>query len=481
MPRDADHVFRDAPERVEARVTEIHGRVPPGLRGSLLRIGPGAQHVPGAPLHFFDVEGFVAALRFDGGDAWLRARHVGTPAWLAERAAGKRLFRRPFTNLPGGRLANLLQRSLGNAAAHGVHAWGGSIVAADAPGHFLLAADTLLPIGPAPVDAWIDPPAVLSPMARVDPVTGHLTLYAMTPGLVATDTVVFHEIDAAWRRAQSVTVRLPARGSALHDHAFSQRYWVVVEFGRRSVASALVGGGSAFDAIGFDVRNPVHLFLAPRDAAGSIDAVAVPLPPGQQCFHIVNAYDDGDALVVDLVLYDGRVDYRELFPPASRRRHGASAPVVGPALWRYVIDPRTGRARSRMIEGVTGEAPTVHPRWMGRRHRWAYMASPTERGDEPVDHHHVWFHGLAKVDYDDDQHACWSAGRRQFVSPPAFAPRPGATDEDDGWVLAWTIDAARERSTVVILDARDLAGGPVATLVLPTLLPGVSHVAWAPS
>ena len=219
MPRDADHVFRDAPERVEARVTEIHGRVPPGLRGSLLRIGPGAQHVPGAPLHFFDVEGFVAALRFDGGDAWLRARHVGTPAWLAERAAGKRLFRRPFTNLPGGRLANLLQRSLGNAAAHGVHAWGGSIVAADAPGHFLLAADTLLPIGPAPVDAWIDPPAVLSPMARVDPVTGHLTLYAMTPGLVATDTVVFHEIDAAWRRAQSVTVRLPARGSALHDHA----------------------------------------------------------------------------------------------------------------------------------------------------------------------------------------------------------------------------------------------------------------------
>lgn len=481
MPRDADLVFRDAPERVEVRVTEIHGRVPPGLRGTLLRIGPGAQHIPGAPLHFHDVQGFVAALRFDGGDVWLRGRHVDTPDWTAERAAGKRLVRRPFTDLPGGRLANLLHRSLGNAAAHDVYAWGGSIVAADAPGHFMLAPDTLEPMGPAPIDAWIDPPAVLSPMPRIDPSTGRLTLYAMTPGIVATDTVVFHDVDAAWQRVQSLTVRLPTRGSALHDHAFSRRYWVAVEFGRRSVASAIVGGGPGFDAIGFDARHPVHLFLAPREAAGSIAAVAVPLPLGQQCFHIVNAYDDGDALVVDLVLYEGRVDLRELFPPASRARHGASSPAVGPQLWRYVIDPRTGRARSRMIEGVAGESPTVHPRWMGRRHRWAYMASPTERGDEAVEHQVVWFHGLAKVDYDDDQHGCWSAGRRHFVSPPAFAPRPGATDEDDGWVLAWTIDAARERSTVVILDARDLDDGPIATLVLPTLLPGVSHVAWMPT
>lgn len=481
MPRDADLVFHDAPERVEARVTEIHGRIPPGLCGSLLRVGPGAQHVPGAPLHLLDVEGFVAALQFEGGHVQLRGRHVGTPGWTAERAAGKRLFRRPFTNLPGGRLANLLQRPTGTTAAHGVCAWGGSIVAADAPGYVALAADTLEPGGPAPIHAWIEPPAVLSPMPRVDPVRGRLTLYAMTPGIVATETVVFHEIDAAWQRVQSVTMRLPARGSALHDHAFSQRYWVAVEYGRLSLPAALAGGGSWFDAIGFDARHPVHLFLAPRDAAGSIAAVAVPLPEGQQCFHLVNAYDDGDALVVDLVVYDGRVDYRERFPPASRARYGPAAPIVGPQLWRYVIEPRTGKARSRMIEGVAGESPTVHPRWAGRRHRWAYLASPSERGDEAVDHDPLWFHGLAKVDYDDDLHGCWSAGRRQFVSPPAFAPRPGATDEDDGWLLAWILDAERGRSTVVILDARDVDDGPIATLVLPTLLPGVSHVAWLPA
>jgi carotenoid cleavage dioxygenase-like enzyme len=34
---------------------------------------------------------------------------------------------------------------------------------------------------------------------------------------------------------------------------------------------------------------------------------------------------------------------------------------------------------------------------------------------------------------------------------------------------------------VVILDARDVDDGPIATLVLPTLLPGVSHVAWLPA
>lgn len=480
MVRDADLIFRDPPERIDAEITEIEGTIPDALHGALLRNGPGRVNPKGASLHWFDREGYIAALRFAGGKARLQARHVETPAYLAEKAAGKRLRRRPFTNLPGGRFANLFKLDLANAAAHDVYAWGDRIVATDAPGHYTMERDTLEPSGPAPINAWASPPASLAPMPRVDPAHDRLTLYTLEPGILGTDTVQFHEVDAHWKRVQSVTARLPGRGSMLHEHAFSAKYWIAAEFGRISVPAAALGGCSVYGAIGFDAKHPVHLFVVPREATGPVSAVAVPMPAGHHCFHIVNAYDDAQTLVVDIVLYEGRVDFVDLYPPELRAGQGAPAPVRGPHLVRYIIDPRTGESRSRRIEGVLGEAATLHPSWVGRRHRWAYVASPTESGDESSDFAYVWFHGLAKVDYDDDQHAVWNAGKRVLVSPPAFAPRPGGTAEDDGWLLAWTIDAAREKSAVVILDAQRVEAGPIATVWMPSLLPGVSHVDWMP-
>ena len=63
------------------------------------------------------------------------------------------------------------------------------------------------------------------------------------------------------------------------------------------------------------------------------------------------------------------------------------------------------------------------------------------------------------------------------VSPCAFVARPGATEEDDGWVLTWRL--REEGASVAILDARAVEKGPVATLDLGVHLPGVSHTRWA--
>lgn len=482
MSNDAALIFHDAPERLDAELSEIEGALPAELRGTLLRTGPGQLAIAGSPVHFFDAEGWVAALQFGRGAPRLRARHVETPAFVAERNAGRRLYRRPFTNLPGGRWSNLLRLSLANAAAHDVYAWAGSIVASDAPGHFLMDRDTLEPRGAAPTNAWIKPPGSLSPMPRIDPHTQRLTMYTTTPGVLGNDTLVFHEVDAQWSRTSSVSARLPTRGSFLHDHAFSRKYWVVAEIGRLSLGKALGGAASLYDAIGHDATSPVHLFVVPRDVAGSVSATAIPLPSNHGCFHLFNAYDDASdgALVVDTITYEGRLDFRDLFPPPLRAAAGPSAPVRGPSIVRHRIDPRTGEDRTRIVEGVSGEAPAIHPAFAGRRHRFGYVASPTDQSNSPADYGYFWFHGLAKVDFDDDQHAVWNAGPRRMVSPPTFVPRPGATDEDDGWLLAWTIDAERSGSSVVVLDARDVAAGPIATLRLPVMLPGVSHVEWMP-
>lgn len=65
----------------------------------------------------------------------------------------------------------------------------------------------------------------------------------------------------------------------------------------------------------------------------------------------------------------------------------------------------------------------------------------------------------------------WDAGPDQFSQEPIFVPRPGATEEDDGWVLTMVYDCHSDRSQLVILDASKLKAGPVARIKLPHRIP----------
>ena len=59
-----------------------------------------------------------------------------------------------------------------------------------------------------------------------------------------------------------------------------------------------------------------------------------------------------------------------------------------------------------------------------------------------------------------------------------FVPRPGATDQDDGWVMAFITDRREDRSELRILDARDLS--VTARVQLPRRVPVGFHAHWAP-
>ena len=71
-------------------------------------------------------------------------------------------------------------------------------------------------------------------------------------------------------------------------------------------------------------------------------------------------------------------------------------------------------------------------------------------------------------------------GPGRVTAEPVFVPRPGAVAEDDGWILSYVYDAGRDRSDVVILDARDFGGDPVATIHLPVRVPYGFHGGWVP-
>jgi all-trans-8'-apo-beta-carotenal 15,15'-oxygenase len=476
----ADHRFihREPQEVRGAALTVVEGAIPPALRGTLLRNGPGLQRAGQTPVHFLDGYATVAAAHFADGRATCHVRHVALPLRDQEHKAGQLVGRRPFTNRPGGAWANLFRLTLSTGAAHDVYTWGGAVVAADVAGHFLLDRTTLDTVGPAPLNALGGGLSQLSPMPRLDPVTGHLVAYVMTPGMAGSDTVTFLEFDGKWQEQRRLKRSLGVKGALLHDLTTTENYYLVAQFGLLDVAAAALGRGVVLDAVRLP-SGAARILAVPRRGDGPVRSM--PLPEGYQAFHLANAYEEAGKLVVDTTCYEGGLDFDPLNPPGLGRgpRPGA-APARGPFLARHTLELSTGAHHMSVHAQAAGEAPSVREELSGRRHRYAYVSAQGTRGDEPVDNAYYWYHGLAKLDCDAGTTVdLWDAGPRVYVTAPQFVPRGAA--EDEGWLLAWTCDTARECGELVILDAQALARGPVARLALPGALPPASHVTWLPA
>jgi carotenoid cleavage dioxygenase len=72
----------------------------------------------------------------------------------------------------------------------------------------------------------------------------------------------------------------------------------------------------------------------------------------------------------------------------------------------------------------------------------------------------------------------FGAGREP--GEPVFVPRIADAAEDDGWVMTYVYDAARDTSDFVVLAAQDFGAPPVATVPLPQRVPFGFHGSWIP-
>jgi carotenoid cleavage dioxygenase len=128
------------------------------------------------------------------------------------------------------------------------------------------------------------------------------------------------------------------------------------------------------------------------------------------------------------------------------------------------------------MDDLGGDFNRINDDRNGRRVRWLYMSAFTEPGRIIGD-----FDTIVKYDETDGTRTMWSSGPHGHVGETVFAPDPNGTAEDDGWLLNVVYDDARDASDLVVLDARDVAAGPVATVHLPRRVPFGFHANWFPT
>ena len=72
-----------------------------------------------------------------------------------------------------------------------------------------------------------------------------------------------------------------------------------------------------------------------------------------------------------------------------------------------------------------------------------------------------------------------TAAPGRYASEAPFAPRIGATAEDDGYLVSFVTDENTGTSECVLLDARRIEDGPVCRIALPHKLCSGTHSCWA--
>ncbi|NUN64539.1 Apocarotenoid-15,15'-oxygenase [Pseudanabaena biceps] len=449
-------------------VDEVEGSIPSELEGTLFRNGPGQFDINGEEYgHPFDGDGMICAIAFKDGKAHFTNQFVQTPELLAEQKAGKILYRSVFgTQRSGGWLNNIFDVRIKNPANTSVVYHGGKLLSLCEVGlPYSLDSQNLQTLGVE--DFGIlpkDQPFTAHP--RRDDRTGDLWCFGVKTGLQSTISIYRFTEQGKLSTESEVKV---AGFCFLHDFVVTPNYRIFIQnpFKFKSVPF-LLGFATAGACLELDPHKPSQILLVDRQ--GNLQTLDT-----ESCFifHHCNAYEEGDEIILDSVCYP---DYLKAEPNSSFRDVDFSEIPCG-HLYRFTINPKLGTVTRRLVLERSCEFPVVAPRCVGQKHRYTYLATIAKES-EPAP-----FQAIAKVDLETGKHEIHNFAPRGFVGEPIFVPRDRRADsaEDDGWVLTLVFDGERNRSDLVVLDAQNIAGKPVAILHLKHHVPYGFHGSFTPN
>lgn len=442
----------------------VEGSVPPALRGSLYRNGPGRFDLGGTrKTHLLDGDGMIQAFDFDAGKVRYRNRFVRTEKYIAEEQAGRVLLPTWTTRAPGGMLRNMGNRIRSQAGVTTLVKNGCLFAFDEVSLPYGLDPDTLETRG----EQQVGPPAIRTDYkahTKTDAKTGEWLLLGMQYGPRTYLDLVVRGADGNLRHHQ----RLAApRASYIHDWFITERYALVLLHPiELSLVRYLSGVASFTDSLQWKPAGGNLMMVIDRSGAAKPILLET-----SACFmwHSLNAFETEDSIVADFVGYqepDHFIGEKAAFRLIMQGRQGLQQ--YAGTVRRYVIHLRQRKIAEEVVSAENHEFPIVDSRVAGYRHRFGYFT--TAPGAT------VFHNGLARLDM--------ASGKREFVylddthlGEPIFVPDQGADDEQ-GWLLTMGLDGQTGNSFLGIFRSDRLADGPTARVWLEHSTPLSFHGFW---
>lgn len=464
-----------APVRVEGYVGDLDvvGEIPAGLNGAYLRNS--ADHAY-PPMYdddiFINGDGMLHMVRIKDGRAHLTTRYVETEKLKLEREAGKALFgiyRNPFTDDP-----SVAGRNRSTANTSVIYHGGKLLATKEAAKPVLIDPDTLATLGEHDYDGKIDSESFTA-HAKIDPFTGEMIAYGYFTKTVADTRVELYFIDANGELTRTEVFDQPYP-SMIHDFLLSENHIIFVIYPMVCDWDRVKAGHPFFH---WDDRLPTKIAVIPRAPGGtqSIRWFTAPKPCMET--HTFNAWEEGNLLHLEHFGADS--GWLSQFPDinnpdAKEAPHQAS---------RWTIDLGSNEDTgftSELLFPDKGEMPMIDLRFATRRtrHFWFGTANTDLGPMLPWGCKGPPFTCIGHFDADTGKRDYYYAGPRSAPEEPIFVPRSPDAEEGDGWIMTMVGRYDENRTDFVILDARNLSAGPVATIKLPGRVHEGFHAIWLP-
>jgi carotenoid cleavage dioxygenase len=416
----------------------VTGSLPEALCGRYLRNGPNPIVAPEpSTYHWFTGDGMVHGIRIrDGRAEWYRNRFVRSA--VVAGALGEPVR-------PGPVHADMDFAANTNVIGHAGRTF--AVVEAGArPYELGYELDT---VGPCDFDGTL--PGGYTAHPKRDPMTGelHAVSYFWGWGNVVQYTVV--DTRGLVRKAVDVEV---GGSVSVHDMSLTERFAVIYDLPVVFDLDAAMAGAQF--PYRWDDEYPARIGLLDREGTAS-DLNWFDVEPCY-VFHPMNAYDDGEHVVLDVVRHPRMFDTHRLGPDEG-----------APSLERWTVDLAAGKVVEERLDDRGQEFPRVDERLVGRRHRYGYTAAFLT-GDS----------ALVKHDLDRRTSEVRYLHTGGGACEAVFVPSQPDAAEDDGWVLSLVYDSDRDTSDLLVLNASDFTGEPQAVIHLPQRVPFGFHGNWIP-
>ena len=417
-----------APTFEERTVSDLKviGQIPESLQGTLLRNGANPQS--GESAHWFLGNGMLHGVRIEAGQAkWYRNRYVKTPLYLK----------------PDGDVMDGLGDMTMSAANTNVIHHAGKIMALE-EGHWpFVVSNELETVGPNNYGGKLEGAMTAHP--KICPETGELLAfsYGMTPPYLT-----YLRASASGELLQTEQIEVPG-ATMIHDFNVTRNFVIFMDL---PAVWNFEGMATTGLPILWDESYGARLGVMPRNG-GNADVVWYEIDPCY-VFHPLNAYENGDKIVIDVCRMDDTM------------KPGSSAP---PMLYRWTIDQASGRVTETQLDDRVVDFPRVADAVVGLKHQFGYCAAFA--GSAP------YGEGLIKYDLE--------AGTSEYrhldggqASEAVFVKDPTASGEDGGFLLSYVYQPEIDQSEVLILNAQDMLGEPVARIQIPARVPAGFHGNW---
>ena len=446
-------VFQDLQRQHGFEALSVEGTLPSDLCGTLIRNGPGMfTGAEGRFEHLFDADGAVSAVRIANGAAEGAVRLVESEATRRERKWGK-------CGHAGWATPGRLWRMRNSANTNVMRYQGAYLALYEAGRPTALAPDTLQSLGEVDLGGVVL--GAFSAHPSYVPQRKATYNFGVRYGLRTSMDVYELADEGPARRLLS----LPLSGAPVmfHDFVATENHLVFfVPPLRLRAWWMLLSGAAAADNTRWKPDLGTEVIVVPIDDPASYTRFKT--DPFFQ-WHFANAFEDQDAIVVDVMRYPDYGTGQWLADLYARGNPGREADGT---LHRLVVQPRERRVKSWELNATPGEFPTIDPQQATQRHDAIYMAGHSSvelsaRSLQDV---------LVRVCPESGQSQQFSLGPGCFPGEPLIAGRH---------LLSMVYDAGSHRTFVAVMERDRLEAGPVARIHFDQHIPLSFHGQWIPA